>query len=72
MSRSLGLREDQRVGARLATLIGGLFAVDPLWGICERESKAGATVRRLDLLPKRPAQAKKCQTLGIVATIEGR
>jgi hypothetical protein len=35
MSRSLGLREDQREGEVLATLIFGLFPVDPLW--CHRE-----------------------------------
>jgi hypothetical protein len=35
MSRSLGLREDQRVGEVLATLICGLFSLDPVW--CHRE-----------------------------------
>jgi hypothetical protein len=31
MSRSLGLREDQRLGEVLAQRIGGLFPVDLLW-----------------------------------------
>ncbi|MHC8368947.1 hypothetical protein ACYZT9_24585 [Pseudomonas sp. ZT5P21] len=31
MSRLLGLREDQREGEVLATLIFGLFPVDPVW-----------------------------------------
>ncbi len=35
MSRSLGLREDQRVGEVLATRIAGLFPLDPVW--CHRE-----------------------------------
>jgi hypothetical protein len=35
MSRSLGLREDQREGEVLATLIHGLFPMDPVW--CYRE-----------------------------------
>jgi len=35
MSRSLGLREDQREGRVLATLIAGLFPLDSLW--CHRE-----------------------------------
>jgi len=51
MSRSVGLREDQREGRVLATLIAGLFALDPLW--CHREqarshmgpqSKVGASL----------------------------
>ncbi|TWC54884.1 hypothetical protein FBY04_11116 [Pseudomonas sp. SJZ080] len=36
MSRSLGLREDQRVGEVLATLVCGLFPVDPVWCIREQ------------------------------------
>ena len=36
MSRSLGLREDQREGEVLATLIFGLFPVDPVWCIREQ------------------------------------
>ena len=35
MSRSLGLREDQREGEVLATLIAVLFPLDPVW--CHRE-----------------------------------
>jgi hypothetical protein len=35
MSRSLGLREDQREGEVLATLIFRLFPLDPVW--CHRE-----------------------------------
>jgi hypothetical protein len=35
MSRSLGLREDQRVGEVLAMRIAGLFPVDSVW--CHRE-----------------------------------
>lgn len=35
MSRSLGLREDQRVGELLATRIAGLFPLDSVW--CHRE-----------------------------------
>jgi hypothetical protein len=61
MSRSLGLREDQREGRVLATLIAGLFPLDSLW--CHREqarshrgarSKAGAS-----LLAIRPGQSAK-------------
>ena len=36
MSRSLGLREDQREGEALATRIAVLFPVDPLWCIREQ------------------------------------
>ncbi|OOL39696.1 hypothetical protein BOO94_01740 [Pseudomonas sp. FSL W5-0299] len=35
MSRSVGLREDQREGEELAKQIFGLFPVDPMW--CHRE-----------------------------------
>jgi hypothetical protein len=35
MSRSIGLREDQREGEVLATLIAVLFPVDAVW--CHRE-----------------------------------
>ena len=61
MSRSVGLREDQREGRVLATLIAGLFSLDPLW--CHREqarshmgpqSKVGVS-----LLVKRPVQPAK-------------
>ncbi len=38
MSRSLGLREDQREGELLATLIFGLFPVDSVW--CIRRNAA--------------------------------
>ncbi len=41
MSRSLGLREDQREGEVLATLIFGLFPVDPVW--CHREQARSHT-----------------------------
>jgi hypothetical protein len=43
MSRSLGLREDQREGEVLATLIFGLFPVDSVW--CIRE-QVGSPHRR--------------------------
>ena len=36
MSRSLGLREDQREGEVLATLIAVLFPVAPVWSIREQ------------------------------------
>ena len=36
MSRSLGLREDQREGEVLATRIAGLFPLDPVWCIREQ------------------------------------
>ena len=36
MSRSVGLREDQREGAVLATLIFGLFPLDSVGGIREQ------------------------------------
>jgi hypothetical protein len=61
MSRSLGLREDQREGRVLATLIAGLFPLDSLG--CHREqarshlrsrSKVGAS-----LLAMRPVQPAK-------------
>ena len=61
MSRSVGLREDQREGRVLATLIAGLFALDPLW--CHREqarshmaplSKVGASRRAK--MPVQPAK----------------
>jgi len=35
MSRSIGLREDQRVGEVLATLVFELFPLDRVW--CHRE-----------------------------------
>jgi hypothetical protein len=45
MSRSLGLREDQREGEVLATLIFGLFPVDPVWCIREQaRSHKGSSV----------------------------
>jgi len=61
MSRSLGLREDQREGRVLAMPIAGLFPLDSLW--CHREqapshmrsqSKVGAS-----LLAIRPGQSAK-------------
>ena len=36
MSRSLGLREDQLVGAMLATRIAGLFPQKPVWSLREQ------------------------------------
>lgn len=33
MSRSLGLREDQQVGAILAARIAGLFPRGPMWSL---------------------------------------
>ena len=36
MSRSLGLREDQRLGAELATRITGLFPQKPVWSLREQ------------------------------------
>ena len=45
MSRSLGLREDQREGEVLATLIFGLFPVDSVWCIREQaRSHTGSPV----------------------------
>jgi hypothetical protein len=44
MSRSLGLREDQLVGAMLATRIAGLFPLDPVW--CYRERARSYTKSR--------------------------
>jgi hypothetical protein len=38
MSRSIGLREDQREGAVLATLIFELFPLDQVW--CHRRNAA--------------------------------
>ena len=71
MSRSLGLREDQREGEVLATLIFGLFPLDPVW--CHREqarSHTGSPVNTkymhttnqnvgASLLAKRPEQSAK-------------
>ena len=56
MSRLLGLREDQREGRVLATLIAGLFPSDPLW--CYRQ-QAGSHRRTcstvgVSLLAMRP------------------
>ena len=74
MSRSLGLREDQREGEALATLIYGLFperskdrSLRQL--LQEYAFGVGAAVG-CDLL--RPAWPAKDQTFGIVASIEGR
>jgi hypothetical protein len=46
MSRSLGLREDQREGKVLATLIFRLFPVDPLR--CHREQARSHRRSRVD------------------------
>ncbi|MHC8397311.1 hypothetical protein ACYZT8_27310 [Pseudomonas sp. LB3P93] len=43
MSRSLGLREDQREGEVLATLIAVLFPVDP---VCRHREQVGSPHRR--------------------------
>ncbi|EJM73872.1 hypothetical protein PMI32_05611 [Pseudomonas sp. GM60] len=71
MSRSLGLREDQREGEVLATLIFGLFPVDPVWCIREQaRSHNGSPVCTefihttdqnvgAGLLAKRPEQSAK-------------
>ena len=74
MSRSLGLREDQRVGEVLATRIAGLFPLDRGGRICgqlllqDHAFNVGARPAR----DMRPEQSPKIQTLGIVAIIEGR
>jgi len=48
MSRSLGLREDQREGEVLATLIFGLFPLDPVWCIREQaRSHKGSPVNTI-------------------------
>ncbi|MBK5508971.1 hypothetical protein [Pseudomonas sp. TH15] len=68
MSRSLGLREDQREGEVLATLIFGLFPLDPVWCIREQarshridvETEFSATPKinvGASLLAKRTEQA---------------
>ncbi|EJN16715.1 hypothetical protein PMI36_05995 [Pseudomonas sp. GM79] len=68
MSRSLGLREDQRVGEVLATRITGLFPLDPVWCIREQaRSHIGSVLLQIwneqhkspvgaGLLAKRPVQ----------------
>jgi hypothetical protein len=54
MSRSLGLREDQREGKVLATLVAGLFALDPARSHMRPQSKVGAS-----LLANRPVPSAK-------------
>jgi len=58
MSRSLGLREDQREGAMLVALIAGLFPLDSYWPIREqaRSHKSRAELVGAGLLAKRPEQ----------------
>ena len=73
MSRSLGLREDQREGEVLATLICGLFperSKDRSLRQLQEYAFGVGTAVGCDLL--RPAWPAKDQTFGIVATIEGR
>ncbi len=84
MSRLLGLREDQLVGAMLATRIAGLFPLDPVW--CYREQArshtgpASFTPLSSDadqnvgasLLAMRPDQSPPIQTGGCVSSIDGR
>ncbi|KAF2389683.1 hypothetical protein FX983_04122 [Pseudomonas frederiksbergensis] len=74
MSRSLGLREDQREGEVLATLIFGLFperSKDRSLRQLLQESALGVgAAEGCDLL--RPAWPTRDQTLGIVANIEAR
>ncbi|MEO6679108.1 MAG: hypothetical protein ABIO21_17265 [Pseudomonas sp.] len=65
MSRSLGLREDQREGEVLATLIFGLFPLDPVWCIREQarthrgSPEQHETLVGAGLLAKRPDQPMK-------------
>jgi hypothetical protein len=48
MSRLLGLREDQLVGAMLATRIAGLFPQKPVWSLREQaRSHTGSPVDTL-------------------------
>jgi hypothetical protein len=46
MSRSLGLREDQQRGEVLATLVNGLFSMEPAWCIRE-QARSHEEFRRL-------------------------
>ena len=66
MSRSLGLREDQRLGAELATRIAGLFPLDPVW--CYREQARShrycVALVGASLLAMRPDQSPLIQTGG--------
>ncbi len=71
MSRSLGLREDQREGEVLATLIFELFLLDQVWSIREQaRSHRGSPVSTksvhtndqtvgASLLAMRPGQSAK-------------
>jgi len=57
MSRSLGLRDDQRVGEMLVMRIVGLFPLDPVRGLREQaRSHKSATQSNVgaSLLAKRP------------------
>lgn len=58
MSRSLGLREDQREGEKLVALIAGLFPLEPYWPIREqaRSHKSCAIIVGAGLLAKRSVQ----------------
>ncbi len=58
MSRSLGLREDQREGEMLVALIAGLFPLDRCWPIREqaRSHKSCAVIVGAGLLAKRSVQ----------------
>ncbi|RON42854.1 hypothetical protein BK667_27135 [Pseudomonas frederiksbergensis] len=61
MSRSLGLREDQREGEVLATLIIGLFPLDSVWCLREQARSHRGTHSNVgaSLLAKRPEQSAK-------------
>ncbi len=56
MSRSLGLREDQRLGEALVALVCGLFPLDPCRPVREqaRSHRDGADPVGAGLLAKRP------------------
>lgn len=61
MSRSVGLREDQREGHMLATLIQGLFPVDPVWGNYEQARlPAGSAADTLHVPGRVRLQERAC------------
>jgi hypothetical protein len=63
MSRSIGLREDQREGEVLATLIAVLFPVDPVWCIREQVESSHRRSHRGSPVNTKPAYTND-QTVG--------
>ena len=61
MSRSLGLRDDQRVREALVMQIAGLFAAQPCWPIHEQSRSHTEHARHVGrgLFARRPIQPRQ-------------